>query len=92
MDANLNTRAYDEQLSPLGLDDLSETGGILLPKKMEPSCLAIHGDKIYVGTKNSRVFVYTFNSETFVDEEKIVANYKIISSITVSPLYYVLTP
>ena len=88
----INTKTYNKKNSPLILNDLSETAGLSLPKKMQASCLAIVDNQIYVGTKNSRVFIYTFDQKNFTKEIKIVANYKVISSITISSQYFVLAP
>ena len=35
------TKAYSETISPIYLKDLSAYSGVVIPSKMEPSCLAI---------------------------------------------------
>lgn len=59
---------------------------------MVPNCLTIDGNTIYLGTRNSRVFIYRFENHELLDEVKVVANYKVVSSITVGDLYFILTP
>ena len=86
------TRNYNPQFSPISLTDLSEFSGISLKNKTQPSCLAIFQNRIYVGTRNSRIFIYTIDGDKLTNEEKVVANYKVIHSITITPFYFLITP
>lgn len=51
---------------PIVLNDISEKAGLKMNKK-HFNCLCVYGSTVYVGTRNSKLFIYTFEGDGFVD-------------------------
>ena len=56
---------------PITLRDISEKAGLKMNKK-HFNCLCVYGETVYIGTRNSKLYIYTFDGSGFADQKVVI--------------------